>query len=129
MGKNVLIIREGSLGDLILTISVFYNFKKNGYNVSVLGKGIYKELFENFGIVDRFLPVDSSEFLFLFENNNEKIKEFVENFDLILSYNDENEVISKNIKKNFKGDLIFHPLKKNIDVHITDYLLQPLKKK
>lgn len=125
--KKVLIIREGALGDLILTFPVFYNFKKNGYKVFVAGKGIYKALVEKIGYVDNFIPIDSYEYLFLFENDNEKIRNFFNGFDLVVAYIDEEEILGVNLKKFFKGKLLFHPIKKEkLNIHITDYLLQTL---
>jgi heptosyltransferase-3 len=127
--KKILIIREGALGDLILTFPVFFNFKENGYRVFVAGKGIYKNFVEKYGYVENFIPVDSSEYLFFFEKENSKLKEFLKDFDIIVSYTDENEIIGENLKKNFKKKIFFHPVKKEkLDIHITDYLMEPLKK-
>ena len=125
--KKVLIIREGALGDLILTLPVFLNFKKNNYKVFLCGKSIYKNFVEKYGCVDKFFPIDSKDFVFFFENNNEMLKDFLENFDIIVAYCDEDEIISKNIRKNFKKDIIFHSLRKEIKTHIIDYLMEPLK--
>lgn len=127
--KKVLIIREGSLGDLILTFPVFYNLKKNKYYVFVGSKGIYRNFVERYGFVDKFIPLDSYEYLFFFEKNNNKLEEFLKNFEIVLAYTDENEIIGENLKRNFKGKIIFHPVKKEkLNVHITDHLLEPLKK-
>ena len=127
--KKILIIREGALGDLILTFPVFFNFKENGYKVFVAGKGIYKNFVEKYGYVENFIPVDSSEYLFFFEKENSKLREFLKDFDIIVSYTDENEIIGENLKKNFKKKIFFHPVKKEkLNIHITDYLMEPLKK-
>ena len=127
--KKILIIREGALGDLILTFPVFLNFRENGYRVFVAGKGIYKNFVEKYGYVENFIPVDSSEYLFFFEKENSKLREFLKDFDIIVSYTDENEIIGENLKKNFKKKIFFHPVKKEkLNIHITDYLLEPLKK-
>jgi ADP-heptose:LPS heptosyltransferase len=127
--KKILIIREGALGDLILTFPVFFNFRENGYRVFVAGKGIYKNFVEKYGYVENFIPVDSSEYLFFFEKENSKLREFLKDFDIIVSYTDENEIIGENLKKNFKKKIFFHPVKKEkLNIHITDYLLEPLKK-
>jgi heptosyltransferase-3 len=127
--KKILIIREGALGDLILTFPVFFNFKENGYRVFVAGKGIYKNFVEKYGYVENFIPVDSSEYLFFFEKENSKLKEFLKDFDIIVSYTDENEIIGENLKKNFKKKIFFHPVKKEkLNIRITDYLMEPLKK-
>jgi len=127
--KKVLIIREGALGDLILTFPVFFNFKENGYKVFVAGKGIYKNFVEKYGYIENFIPIDSSEYLFFFEKENDKLKEFLKDFDIIVSYTDENEIIGENLKKNFKKKIFFHPVKKEkLNIHITDFLLEPLKK-
>lgn len=126
--QKVLIIREGALGDLILTFPVFFNLKNNNCKVFVCGKGIYKEFVERYGNVDRFFPIDSKDFIFFFQENNEKLKGFLKNFDLIIAYCNKNEIISKNIKRSFEKEIIFHPVKKEINTHITDYLLEPLEK-
>ncbi|MCM8808932.1 MAG: glycosyltransferase family 9 protein [Candidatus Omnitrophica bacterium] len=125
--KKVLIIREGALGDLVLTFPVFYNFKKNGFKVFIAGKGIYKGLVEKIGYADNFIPIDSYEYLFLFENDNKKLKNFFQEFDIIVAYINEEEILGINIKKFFKGKVFFHPIEKEkLNIHITDYLLQPL---
>jgi ADP-heptose:LPS heptosyltransferase len=127
--KKILIIREGAFGDLILTFPVFFNFRENGYRVFVAGKGIYKNFVEKYGYVENFIPIDSSEYLFFFEKENSKLREFLKDFDIIVSYTDENEIIGENLKKNFKKKIFFHPVKKEkLNIHITDYLLEPLKK-
>ena len=82
--KKVLIIREGALGDLILTFPVFFNFRENGYKVFVAGKGIYKNFVEKYGYVENFIPVDSIEYLFFFEKDNKKLREFLKDFDIIV---------------------------------------------
>jgi len=127
--QKVLIIREGALGDLILTFPVFLNFKKNGYSVFVAGKGIYKNFVEKYGYVEKFIPIDSSEYLFFFEKDNSQLRKFLKDFEIIISYTDENEIIGENLKKNFNKKIFFHPVKKEkLNIHITDYLLEPLKK-
>lgn len=127
--KEVLIIREGSLGDLILTFPIFLNLKKNNFNVSVAGKGIYKNFVKKYGNIDDFIPIDSSAYTFFFEGENEKLKFFLEKFEIIIAYCDENEPIGKNLKFLFNKNLIFHPVKnQNLKIHVTDYLNLPLKK-
>ncbi|MGC9031784.1 MAG: glycosyltransferase family 9 protein [Minisyncoccia bacterium] len=127
--KKVFIIREGALGDLILTFPVFFNFKKNGYKVFVGGKEIYKNFVEKYGFVDEFIPLDSSKYIFFFEKNSPELKEFLKNFELIISYTEENKIIGENLKRNFSKTIFFHPFRKeNLSIHITDYLLEPVKK-
>jgi len=126
--KKILIIREGALGDLILTFPVFFSFKKNGYRVFAGGKGIYKNFIEKYGNVEKFIPLDSSEYLFFFERENTKLKGFLKDFDIIIAYTDEKEIIGENLKKNFMNKIIFHPVKKEkLNIHITDYLMKPVK--
>jgi len=74
--KKVLIIREGSLGDLILTLPVVQSFKKESFSVSIAGKGIYKEFFEKYSELDKFYSVDSSFFLPVF--SGEKTQEMID---------------------------------------------------
>ncbi|MCS7180682.1 MAG: glycosyltransferase family 9 protein, partial [bacterium] len=93
----------------------------------VCGKGIYKSFVENYGSVDKFFPIDSYEFVFFFEKNNKVLKKFLENFDLIYAFCDRKEILGINLEENFTKEIIFHPIIKELNIHISDYLLQPIK--
>jgi ADP-heptose:LPS heptosyltransferase len=126
--RKILIIREGALGDLILTFPVFLNLKNNNFSVSVAGKGIYKNFVEKYGSIEEFIPIDSSSFIFFFENEIEKLRNFLEKFDIIIAYCNEDDQIGKNLKNVFSKNLMFHPIKfQDLKIHITDYLNFPLK--
>jgi len=91
--KKVLIIREGALGDLILTLPVVQSLKKEGFNVSVAGKGVYKNFFEKYSEIDKFYPFDSSFFLPIFSGEKtNQIKKFFNHFDIIIFYGREEEI-------------------------------------
>ncbi len=128
--KKVLIIREGALGDLILTLPVVQSFKKEGFDVSIAGKGIYKEFFEKHSEVDKFYSVDSSFFLPIFSGEKtQEIIKFFSDFDIIVFYGSEKEIAGRILKEIFKKEIIFHPVEKEkLKIHITDYLLLPVKK-
>jgi len=128
--KKILIIREGALGDLILTLPVVQSFKKGGFDVSVAGKGIYKEFFEKYSVVDKFYSVDSSFFLPIFSGEKtQNIIKFFSGFDIIIFYGREEEIAGKTLKEIFKKEIIFHPVEKDkLKIHITDYLLLSVEK-
>jgi len=127
--KNVLIIREGSLGDLILTLPVIQSLKKNNFYVYLAGKGIYKNFFEIYSNIDGFYSFDNTFFLPLFSGEENKLlSEFLNNFDLIIFYEDEKTLQGKTIRKIFKGEILFHPVKnEHLKMHIIDYLLLPVR--
>jgi len=128
--KKVLIIREGALGDLILTLPVVQSLKKEDFNVSVAGKGVYKNFFEKYSEIDKFYPFGSSFFLPIFSGEKtNQIKKFFNHFDIIIFYGREEEIAGKTLKEIFKKKIIFHTVEKDkLKVHITDYLLLPVEK-
>jgi len=128
--KKVLIIREGSLGDLILTLPVVQSFKKESFSVSIAGKGIYKEFFEKYSELDKFYSVDSSFFLPVFSGEKtQEMIDFFSDFDIIIFYGSEKEIAGRILKEIFKKEIMFHPVEKGkLKIHIIDYLLLPVEK-
>ena len=128
--KKVLIIRNGSLGDLILTLPVFQTFRKNGYKITVAGRRDYVEFLKKLNCIDSFLPLDGTIFLELFSPEIKIDIDFLKGFDFILSYTHQNEIFSKNLKKIADcRKIVFHPIQNDkLNMHITDYLISPIKK-
>lgn len=128
--KKVLIIRSGSLGDLILTLPVVQNFKKDGFEVFMAGQGLYRNFFEKYSDVNNFVPFDSSLFLPLFSGEKDNfLSDFLNEFDLIIFYDNKDTIQSRAIKKLFKGEILFWPVDKDeLKIHIIDHLLIPVEK-
>ena len=129
--KKILVIREGALGDLILTFPVFSSLKRSGFFVGVAGNRNYKKFIEKYAQIDIFIPVNSSEFLPLFSPSlSEKfeIEKKLSDFDIILCYSEKKKPFSENLEKTCREKVIWHPVKnEDLKIHITDYLLLPVK--
>lgn len=129
--KKALVVRPGSLGDLIVTLPVFYTLKKNKYTVEVMGRKIHLDYLQKLNCLNNGIDFGNIEFLPLFSPDaqiTEKIKKHIKSFDIIISYTGEKETFSKNLKRINPHSIIFDP---NVDerakIHISNHLLTPLK--
>lgn len=129
---RILVIRSGSLGDLILSLPVCQSIRKNGYLVELTCPRTCLNYFLEFGLIDGGKPLDSLEFASFFSEKAEpeqKILDYLNSFDLIFSYTSSEERFSQNLQKFVNGKIIFHPLNlEELSVHIIDYLLEPCRK-
>ncbi len=127
--KKILVIRYGGLGDLIVTLPVLQSLKKNRYSVTLAANERYREFFLKYGWIDEFIPSDGSFFLPLFAGEREiSLTEYLEKFDIILSYTNEKESFSYGLKKSFSGKIIFHPATPaKVKRHIISHLLEPVR--
>lgn len=126
-----MIIREGSLGDTILTLPVFQTLRKNGFKIEFLGRREFLGLLLKLSCIDGGIPSDSYLLSPIFSKNfdiPQKIIDYFKKFDLIISYTHPSEILTENIKKIASCKLIVHPpFYKNLKIHISDYLLSPFE--
>jgi len=125
--KKVLVIRYGGVGDIITTLPVIKSLKKSGYSVVLVSNSRYKGLWKYMAL-DVFICVDNPFFLpaFAGENNPDFIN-FINRFDIVISYTDKEEIFSRTLKRSFRGTIIFHPVSpERIKKHIVEYLLEPV---
>jgi len=130
--KKALIVRPGSLGDLIVTLPVFQTLKKNTYIVEVMGRKIYLDYLQKLHCLNNGIDFGNIEFLPLFSPDaqiTEKIEKHIKSFDIIISYTCEKETLSKNLKRINPHSVIFDPnVNERAGIHISDHLLIPVRK-
>ncbi|HOL21957.1 MAG TPA: glycosyltransferase family 9 protein [bacterium] len=126
--EKVLVIRYGGVGDVITVLPVIQSLKNSGYSVILASNNRYKEFCLKYTEVDGFVGIDNSFLLSLFAGErNEEIFYFLQQFNLILSYTDEEEVFSRMLRSLFKGKVVFKPVNpEKIKNHIVKYLLEPV---
>lgn len=126
--KKILVIRYGGVGDIITILPVLKSLKKSGYSVVLGSNSRYKRFCEKYTDIDRFVSFDSTSLLPLFSGEkNTSISDFLNQFDIIISYTDYEEIFSRNVRQHFKGEIIFHSVKpENIREHIVKYILIPV---
>ncbi len=129
---QALVVRHGSLGDLVLTVPVIQTLTKQGFQVTMAVRESWGKLLLATGCGFSLLPLDSQFFLPFFQDfplENHSQREILSSFDLILSFTDPAERFSENLKAYSRVKPVFHPVfASSVSLHLTDYLLQPLKK-
>lgn len=127
INKNALVVRPGSLGDLIATIPVFLSLQENQFNVYLIGNEKVNRYLEEKKIVKKAIGFGDIRIAEFFSKTTcVKIPDFPD-FDIVISYIEKDNKFSENLLRTFKNKIISHPVKQNPAYHITRYLLQPLR--
>lgn len=126
--KNALVIRPGSLGDLILTIPVFLSLKKNGFDVYLIGNEKINQFLEEKGIIKKGIGFGDARLTEFFTRTKKFVISEFPDFSLVISYIEGQNKFSQNLLLTFGNRVIFHSKLEQRNYHITDHLLQPLKK-
>ena len=130
--SNIFVIRNGALGDFIVTLPVMNSLKKAlpSAQITLMGNPRFLKLAQ--GYVDNIIPNDFPEFYTLFRSEGDfpaHIKRLFSDVDLVVSYSPDPEgVFIKNLEKIGIPWIIdggFSPWER-IETHITDHLLFPL---
>lgn len=125
--KNALVIRPGSIGDLILTVPVFISLQKNNFDVYLIGNEKVNGFFEERRIIKKGIAFGDVRLTEFFTKIKKILIPDFPEFDLVLSYIEENSIFSQNLDITFGKKVIFYPLKEEPECHMTEYILQPLK--
>jgi ADP-heptose:LPS heptosyltransferase len=132
--RNILVIRNGALGDFIVTLPVINSLKKvfPFAQITLVGNSCFLKLAQH--QVNTIVPNDASGFYTLFRSEGEfpeNIKRLFSGVDLAVSYTPDPEgTVIKNLKKigiPWIVDLGFSPLEK-LPAPITNFLLSPLER-
>ena len=128
--KKALVIRVGSLGDIVLTFPVLQSFKNNGYSVDLVTRGSLLRSLILLGVVNNGIAFDSQEMSDLFKKQPEnpaRWASLLAKYDYILSYFSEDEVFSQNLLRFAPVMPKFFGVSPEILTgHASQYLLQPL---
>ncbi|HUU49605.1 MAG TPA: glycosyltransferase family 9 protein [Nitrospinota bacterium] len=132
--KEILIIRTGAIGDIILFLPVLRAIRKRfpDASIEVMGQRDRLSLLEDSCYVDKIVSIEDRDLFSLFvkdANPKDVLLQYLNRFDLIFSFIKE-EDFSNNIKKFCKGNVISIPPfpPDEWKGHIIDYLLDSLKK-
>ncbi|HOL36151.1 MAG TPA: hypothetical protein PKW86_09825, partial [bacterium] len=125
--KNVLIIRPGSLGDIIATIPVFLSLKHASFNVYLIGRENVNRYLEYKGIIKKGIDFNDIRLVDYFHETKKLDIPGFPNFELVLCYIEPECKFSQNLVLTYGNKIIFHPVSEHISIHITDFLLAPLK--
>ena len=130
--RKILLIRNGALGDLIVTLPVIYNLKKvfPAADIALMGNPYFLKLVQN--QVTTIIPNDVSGLYTLFRPEGEfpeNIKSLFRDVDLVISYTpDPDHIFIQNLEK-IKVPWVIQgggsPMEKLL-TPITDFLLSPL---
>ena len=132
--KEILIIRIGAIGDIILFLPVLQAIRKRFPDASIemMGQKDRLSLLEESNYIDKIVSIEDKDLFSLFVKDahpKDGLLQYLNRFDLIFSFIKE-EVFSNNIKKFCKGGVIsippFPPDERK--GHVIDYLLDSLKK-
>ena len=130
--QKILIIRGGALGDFILTLPVIQTVKKNfpSADIDLIGSGSYPLLAENY--ISNVYSLTDARWLSLYTDSplEKELKNYLQQFDLIISYIGNSEHIFNSHIKNLKGEGFLHcnPYPGIFEGHIIEHLLFPLKR-
>ncbi|MCX7705989.1 MAG: glycosyltransferase family 9 protein [bacterium] len=128
ISKNALVVRPGSLGDLICTIPVFISLAKNGFNVYLIGNERLNPFFEKREIIKKGIGFSDIRLVEMFsETKKISIPEFPD-FVLVIVYIESNGVFFKNLLLSYGEKMVVHPVPENLSCNVSEYLLQPLRK-
>ncbi len=128
---NILIIRGGALGDFILTLPVIQTLKKNfpSSQIDLIGDPRYSLLAKN--CVSRIDSLTDKKWIPLYVDSpiRKELKNYLQKFDLIISYIGYSKHVFNSHLKKIKGKGFIHCNSSPIDlrVHITEHLLTSLK--
>ncbi|MCM8769751.1 MAG: glycosyltransferase family 9 protein [Candidatus Omnitrophica bacterium] len=131
--SQALVIRHGSLGDVILTCPVIQTLTRNGFQVTLAVREVWGKLLVSLGCGSNLLPLDSQFFLPCYQEGfpqAPELKEKLSPFQLILSFTHPDEPFSQRLTQLAVVPPLFHPVPTtSLRSHLIDYLLEPLKKR
>lgn len=131
--KKALLIRGGTLGDVLLTLPVVESLIINGWEVELCTRLFILNFLREIKYGEGKYPLDSPSLLPLYSPGLEldaEVKEYLSSFDLLLSYTHPGETFSRNLERIFPGKtLFFPPPQENLSQHVSNYLLTPLKER
>lgn len=126
--KNALVIRPGSLGDLIATIPVFTSLKNNLFNVYLVGNEKVNKFLEQKRIIEKGIGFGDIRLAEFFSQKKAfKISEFPE-FDIVIAYIEKEDNLSQNLYLTYGDKVISYPVPEILECQITEFLLSPVKK-
>jgi len=132
--RNILVIRNGALGDFIVTLPVINSLKKvfPSAQITLMGNPCFLKLAQH--QVNTIIPNDLSGFYTLFRSEGEfpeNIKRLFSGVDLAVSYIPDSEgIVIKNLEKIGIPWIVyggFSPQEK-LPAPITEFLLSPLER-
>lgn len=104
MTENILVIHQGSLGDVILSFPALKSLRRErNASLAVLCKNEVGKVAHKLDVVDAYFPVESARFSRLFSKApGKEMKAFINHYDIIVvvSFSDG---IKDNVSKNHKG--------------------------
>lgn len=132
--EDILIIRTGAIGDIILFLPVLQAIRKRFSDayVEMMGHRERLSLLEESHYIDKIVSIEDRDLFSLFvkdANPKDGLLQYLNRFDLIFSFIKEEDFLN-NIKKYCRGKVIsippFHP--DGWKSHIIDYLLDSMAK-
>jgi len=128
---KILIIRWGTLGDLVLTFPVLYTLKQEGFEVNLFTRSNFLNLSLEIGLIDGGEALDSTKLLPLFSGTPlpSNLRKFITSHDFVVSYASSWEKINCILYALLKERLLISPIDRDaLSQHITELLFEPIKK-
>ncbi|HPO51854.1 MAG TPA: glycosyltransferase family 9 protein [bacterium] len=124
--KNALVIRPGSLGDIIATIPVFLSLKNASFNVFLVGKEKVNRYLEHKGIIKKGIDFGDMKLSEYFSRTKKMEIPGFPDFEFVLCYLEPECSFCQNLTLTYGNRTIFHPVSEQIPCHISNFLLIPL---
>ncbi len=127
--QKALVIRPGTLGDIIVALPVAQTLRKNGFAVALAARDLYGRWLRDRGCVEEAEPLDGSAWSGFFSDRLDSGSDRRRlDYDLVISYTGKDEIVSRNIGQCARTAPLFcAPEKTTEPRHITDRLLAPLE--
>ncbi|NOZ64528.1 MAG: glycosyltransferase family 9 protein [Caldiserica bacterium] len=128
---KILILRWGTLGDLVLTFPLLYTLKQAGFEINLFTRSNLLNLSRELGLVNGGAAMDSTKLLPLFSGTPlpSDLREFIASHDFVISYTSSREKVNCILSEILKERLLTWPVDKNaLSHHLTEHLFEPVKK-
>jgi ADP-heptose:LPS heptosyltransferase len=133
MKNKILIIHQGGIGDLVLSLPAFYTIRSvfPKYHFEVMGYPRILSLIHNRFYADSISNVDRAAVSSLYREDGivaQEIKDYISQFDTVFVFGGKSQdVLVKNIKKITGHEVLHIPtFTENADEHVIDFQLKSL---
>jgi len=126
--KNILVVRPGSIGDTVACFPVFYSLKKSLFNVYLIGAEKMIDYLCKIRLIEKGIGFGDIRLVGFFTYQQKFDIPDMPAFDLIICYIEPDNIFAQNMLNTYKNKVIFYPVPQKLPYHITEFLLEPLRK-
>jgi len=134
LGNKILLMHQGAIGDLILSLPAFYSIRKKipEARFEVMGYPHVLSLIHKRYYADAIVSVDRAGVASLYNEDgclNEELQHYLRQFEKVFIFGSKSQtVVFKNIQRIKDGPEVYHvkTFPESLDVHVTDFQLNQL---